>query len=108
MKLLIADDDRVFQGLLKRMVTRWGYDPVVVSDGEAAWRELSAHDGPALAILDWMIPELDGIEVCRRVRSNNRSRYVYLILLTGKIDAKDLVIGLEAGADDYLPKPIRL
>src|SRR5579871_1281908 len=108
MKILLAEDDRTFQVLLRRVLVKWGYQPVVVGDGEEAWRELSSEMGPRMAILDWVMPGADGLEVCRRVRGGNLPHYVYMILLTSKTDANDLVTGLEAGADDYLAKPVNL
>ena len=106
MKLLVAEDDRVFQVMLGRTLRKWGYDTTIAEDGEKAWTQLSAEGGPRLAILDWVMPRLDGLEVCRRVRGANLPHYVYIILLTGKTNAADIVTGLEAGADDYLPKPV--
>jgi PAS domain S-box-containing protein len=108
MKILLAEDDRVFQVLLRRILIKWGYQPVIAEDGQEAWRELSSETGPRIAILDWVMPGIDGLEVCRRVRSANLPHYVYIILLTGKNDANDLVAGLAAGADDYLSKPVNL
>jgi two-component system NtrC family sensor kinase len=108
MKILLAEDDRTFQILLRRVLTKWGYEAVVVGDGEAAWQELSSEGGPRIAILDWIMPGTDGLEVCRRVRAGNLPHYVYIILLTSKTDADDLIAGLEAGADDYLSKPVNL
>jgi len=105
MKVLLADDDRVFQLMLDRTLAKWGYQPIVVGDSEEAWRHLAAPDGPSIAILDWVMPLADGLEVCRRVRSGNLARYVYVILLTSKSSSDELKSGLEAGADDYLPKP---
>jgi diguanylate cyclase (GGDEF)-like protein len=80
----------------------------VVHDGEAAWQELNSAQPPSLAILDWMMPNIDGIELCRRVRSTPRLAGTYVILLTGRDSREDLVTGLEAGADDYMIKPIDL
>jgi PAS domain S-box-containing protein len=108
MKLLVAEDDRMFQALLRGILVTWGYEPIIVGDGEEAWRQLSSETGPRIAILDWAMPRADGLEVCRRVRSGNLPHYVYIILLTGKTGANDLVAGLEAGADDYLAKPVNL
>jgi len=108
MRALLAEDDRLFRTLLHRVLVRWGFEPIVVVDGEQALRELTSPGGPRLAILDWMMPNVDGLEVCRRVRAANLSHYVYLVLLTGKTDPGDLVAGLEAGADDYLQKPVNL
>jgi len=106
MKVLLADDDRVFQLLMDSTLARWGYQPIVVGNGEEAWQHLGAADGPSIAILDWVMPLADGLEVCRRVRSANLARYVYVILLTSKSSSEELKYGLEAGADDYLPKPV--
>lgn len=108
MRILLAEDDRVFRVMLHRVLVNWGYDPDVVVDGEQAWNVLASKGGPQLAILDWMMPLADGLEVCRRVRSANLPHYVYIVLLTGKTDSNDLMAGLEAGADDYLPKPVNL
>jgi two-component system, NtrC family, sensor kinase len=108
MRILIADDDPVFRLLLHSVLLKWGYEPDVVDDGEKAWRLLTSNCGPQLAILDWMMPRVDGLEVCQRVRSGNLPHYVYMVLLTGKTEPDDLVAGLEAGADDYLLKPVKL
>jgi two-component system, NtrC family, sensor kinase len=108
MRILLAEDDRVFRVLLHKVLVKWGYEPDVVGDGEQAWRALTAKGGPRLAILDWMMPHADGLEVCRRVRTANLPHYVYMVLLTGKTETSDLVEGLEAGADDYLLKPVNL
>jgi PAS domain S-box-containing protein len=108
MKILLAEDDRVFQIMLRNTLCKWGYEVVVVGDGEAAWQQLNSRSGPRLAILDWVMPAADGLEVCRRVRSGGLPHYVYIILLTSKKDSADLASGLEAGADDYLGKPVDL
>jgi two-component system NtrC family sensor kinase len=108
MKILIADDDRVFQVLLKGVAARWGYETVIVTDGESAWQQLNQEDGPRLALLDWEMPGIDGPEICRRIRQTSLSHYVYVILLTARTGSQSLVAGLRAGADDYLSKPIDL
>jgi PAS domain S-box-containing protein len=108
MKILLAEDDRVFQIMLRNTLRVWGYEVVVVGDGEAAWQQLNSRGGPRLAILDWVMPGADGLEVCQRVRSGELPHYVYIILLTSKKDPTDLAAGLEAGADDYLGKPVDL
>ena len=108
MRVLVAEDDRVFQTLLHNVLVKWGYEPDMVMDGEQAWQVLTSSGGPRLAILDWMMPKADGLEVCRRVRNANLPHYVYIVLLTGKTETSDLVAGFEAGADDYLPKPVNL
>jgi diguanylate cyclase (GGDEF)-like protein len=105
MRVLVAEDNLVFQSMLRGILTRWGYVPVMVRDGLDAWRCLQAESAPRLAILDWMMPGLDGVEICRRVRSAAREPYIYLLLLTGRSESQDLVEGMEAGADDYLTKP---
>lgn len=105
MRVLVAEDNPVFQSMLRAMLTKWGYSVVVARDGLAAWSALQGEDAPRLAILDWMMPELDGVEVCRRVRNTGREPYIYVLLLTARTDSQDLVDGMEAGADDYLTKP---
>ncbi len=104
-RVLVAEDNPVFQSMLRAMLMRWGYEPVMVHDGVEAWKALDAENAPRLAILDWMMPGLDGVEVCRRVRAAGREPYIYILLLTGRTESQDLVEGMEAGADDYLTKP---
>lgn len=105
LRVLAAEDNPVFQTVLRSLLTKWGYDAILVRNGMEAWQELQSPDGPQMAILDWMMPGLDGLEVCRRVRSEIREPYIYIVLLTARTDAQDLVEGMEAGADDYLTKP---
>ena len=105
MKVLIADDDLVSRRLLEAMLTRWGYEVVVTHDGVEAWEVLQGTNAPMLAILDWMMPGMDGVEVCRKVRQRGQEPYIYLILLTTKGLKENLIEGLDAGADDYLTKP---
>jgi DNA-binding response OmpR family regulator len=107
MRILVAEDNLVFQWGLRSMLTQWGYDVVVASDGEEAWRLLQDEEGPRLAILDWLMPGLDGIEVCRRVRASNQISYTYILILTAKTESEDLVTAMEAGADDYVTKPFK-
>jgi two-component system cell cycle response regulator len=104
-RVLAAEDNPVFQSMLRSMLTKWGYDPIIARDGAEAWRVLAADDAPRLAILDWMMPSLDGVEICRRVRAAQREPYIYILLLTARTESQDLVEGMEAGADDYLTKP---
>ena len=106
MRVLIAEDDRVTARLLSEAVRSWGYDVVVAVDGREALTALEADDPPQLALLDWMLPGLDGPEVCRMVRTATRSASTYLILLTSKSARVDVVAGLQAGADEYLVKPV--
>ena len=105
MKILIAEDDITSRALLKHMLAEWGYEVVVTKDGNEAWEALQAEDAPKLAILDWIMPGPDGVEVCRKVRQLNVSNPTYIILLTSRSNKKDIVSGLEAGADDYISKP---
>lgn len=105
MRLLIADDDRVTTTMLRPVLENWGYDVVVAHDGAAAWAVLAGSAPPALAIVDWMMPGVDGLELCRRIRAAKLGSPVYVILLTSRTDREDLVAGLEAGADDYVTKP---
>ena len=105
MKILIAEDDAISRRLLETILAKWGYEVVVAVDGEQAWSRLEAEDAPRLAILDWMMPGMDGIEVCRRVRERSGAPYVYILLLTARSQREDLLQGMEAGADDYITKP---
>jgi sigma-B regulation protein RsbU (phosphoserine phosphatase) len=105
MRMLVAEDDPISRRLLEATLAKWGHEVVLATDGAQAWAALSADDAPRLAILDWMMPELDGVDVCRRVRTLPRAAPPYLILLTAKGRPEDTVAGLEAGADDYVTKP---
>jgi two-component system, cell cycle response regulator len=104
-KILLADDDPVSRRLMERMLQRGGYEVITVENGREAARELTAAGGPRLALIDWMMPELDGPAVCREVRSRIDGAYVYILLLTSKQSSEDIVKGLQAEADDYLTKP---
>ena len=103
--VLIAEDDPLFLCLLERWFKRWDYRVTAVENGLDAWEVLQKEDAPQLAILDWMMPGMDGIELCRRIRSRDQGPYRYVLLLTARDDPRDVVAGLEAGADDYLTKP---
>ena len=105
MKILIADDSIVSRHLLDATLRKWGYEVVLASDGNEAWEILQGKNAPPLAILDWMMPEMTGVEVCRRVRQQSREPYTYILLLTSKNLKEDLIEGMEAGADDYITKP---
>lgn len=105
MRILIAEDDAIPRRLLQATLTKAGHDVVSACDGVEAWQILRSADAPRLAIVDWLMPNMDGVEVCRRVRQQQASPYTYLILLTSKDRKEDLIAGLEAGADDYLIKP---
>lgn len=104
-KILVADDDPVSRRLMERTLEQSGYEVITAKDGRQAVAELSKANGPRLALIDWIMPELDGPSVCREVRSRHEGSYVYILLLTAKESSEDVVKGLEAGADDYLTKP---
>jgi sigma-B regulation protein RsbU (phosphoserine phosphatase) len=108
MRALIADDDPVAAMAVSRSMSNWGFETTVVHDGLAAWEHLTSSDPASLAIVDWEMPGLEGPELCRRVRSDTERAHLYLILLTARNSSTDLVAGLEAGADDYLIKPVDL
>jgi two-component system, cell cycle response regulator len=105
MKILIAEDDTLSRVLLERTLEKAGYEVVPVDDGKRALYELQKEDPPRLALLDWMMPELNGVEVCRLLREKKEQAYFYLILLSSKESKQEIVEGLESGADDYLTKP---
>ena len=105
MRVLIAEDDPISRRVLETMLARWGYETAVASNGREAWEALTQSDAPRLAILDWMMPEMSGVDVCRRVREAEERDYVYIILLTAKGRQEDIIEGLNAGADDYITKP---
>lgn len=105
MRILIADDDRATRTILQRFLERWGFDVEPVSDGTAAWAILQQNP-PPVAILDWMMPGLDGVDICRKLRQLPVRPYVYVILLTAMERRANVVTGLDAGADDYLIKPV--
>lgn len=106
MKLLIAEDQQPLARLMEEHVRAWGYEAVVAHDGITALQILRAADPPRLALLDWMMPGIDGIEICRRMRRESDRLYTYLVLITGHGGRQEMLAGLEAGADDFLAKPI--
>ena len=108
MRALIADDDLVTAAAISASVSGWGFDVVVAHDGLDAMHQLMAHPPPELAIVDWEMPGLDGPEICRRIRADAARDRLYLLLLTARSSPTDIVAGLEAGADDYLVKPVNL
>jgi diguanylate cyclase (GGDEF)-like protein len=105
MKVLIADDSIVSRHMLEATVRKWGYEPVVACDGQEAWDILQKDNAPQLAILDWVMPQLTGPELCRLVRQQQDNRYTYILLLTSKNQREDLIEGMDSGADDYVTKP---
>ncbi|MDA3894952.1 MAG: response regulator transcription factor [Desulfobacteraceae bacterium] len=104
MEVLIADDGLTIRRLLETYLTKWGYDVVSVSDGNAAWKELQNPDAPRLVILDWLMPGMDGVDVCRKVRQLEHGNLLYIIIFTSLEDKKDIVTALDAGADDFIIK----
>lgn len=105
MKILIAEDDLTSRSILTAVLKKWGFDPVAAEDGSAAWDLLQRPDAPGLILLDWNMPGMDGLEVCRRLRENDSPNPPYVILLTARDEKGDIVQGLEAGANDYVAKP---
>ncbi len=105
MKILIAEDDPISSRVLATTLVQWGHEVVVTRNGMEAWEALQGEEAPRLAILDWMMPGMDGLEVCRKIRSDIPDVPIYLILLTAMNRQENIVEGLEAGADDYLTKP---
>jgi len=105
MKILIAEDDSISRHLLESFLRKWGYDILVTSDGVAAWEAMQKPEAPSLVISDWMMPNVDGLELCGNIRAMEKSGYTYFIILTAKGRKKDVIEGLEAGADDFLIKP---
>jgi two-component system cell cycle response regulator len=103
--VLIADDEPLSRQILRALLTKWGYDVVAVENGDAAWASLRTPDAPRVALLDWMMPGMDGVEVCRQLRREKPDPYTYILLISA-MDAKEKVVeGLDSGADDYLTKP---
>jgi two-component system cell cycle response regulator len=106
MRILVADDDRISRRLLEAFLIQLDYQVVLARDGVEAWEILQQKNSPRLAILDWMMPGMDGTQVCRELRKHSEMTYVYILLLTKKNDQAEVITGLDAGADDYLTKPV--
>ncbi len=104
-RVLVAEDDAMFRKILESWLENWGYRVTLAGDGARAWKILQQDFPPQLLILDWMMPAMNGLELCRKVRERNQIPYQYILLATAKDAKQDLVRGLEAGADDYLTKP---
>lgn len=105
MRILIAEDDGVTRQVLAKLLRRWGYDVVIACDGTQAWELLQRPDAPELVILDWLMPGIDGVDLCAKLRTVARDICPYIVLLTGMSHKKDLLKGFDAGADDYVVKP---
>ena len=103
--ILIAEDEPMSRTLLKATLALAGYDVTAVGDGDKAWEALQSNESPRLAILDWMMPAMDGIDICKHLRERKDDHYTYIILVTARGRRRDVVAGLSAGADDYITKP---
>ena len=108
MKVLLADDDAFYRHSLRKSLELWGYEVITATNGDEALRILQGTQPPELAILDWMMPGMNGVDVCWQVRKRKEHPYVYIILITAKSQKKDVIEGLESQADDYLVKPFDL
>jgi two-component system, cell cycle response regulator len=105
MKILVVDDEQISKRVLEAMLRKWGYETISSDNGLEAWELMQKPDAPSLVISDWMMPNMDGIELCEKIRAIERPGYVYFILLTTKAEKKDVIQGLESGADDFIVKP---
>jgi two-component system, cell cycle response regulator len=105
MKILIAEDDPISRRILEATLVKWGYKVMVASDGGEAWEIIQQPESPNLIISDWMMPRMDGLALCREIRNMEKSEYIYFIILTAKGEKRDIIEGLESGADDFLTKP---
>ena len=107
MRILVAEDNVVFQKILENNLKSWGYEVLIASDGTEAWKILTGPDAPQLVILDWLMPGLSGLELCKKIRLETRNAFTYVILLTALHGEEELVAGMEAGANDYITKPFK-
>jgi DNA-binding response OmpR family regulator len=105
MRILVAEDQAVSRHILVANLRKWGYEVTAVQDGTRAWEALRAEGAPQMVILDWLMPGMDGIEICREIRKTPQSQPIYLILLTARRGLEDKIQGLQSGADDYITKP---
>ena len=106
MRVLVADDEMISRTVLASVLTRAGYDVTAVDNGDDALAQLTSVDAPQLAVLDWMMPGKSGIDICRALRADRARRYTYVIVLTARDSRDDRVECIDAGADDFLPKPV--
>jgi len=104
-RLLIVEDDLTSRTILIAVVRKWGYDPIAVEDGEAAWQIMQGDEAPRLLLLDWEMPKLSGLALCKRLREKENNDPPYIILLTSRSNTADIVTGLEGGANEFIPKP---
>lgn len=105
MKILVAEDEAVSRLLLQKALGKWGFEVVLAENGDKAWQILQSDEAPPIAVFDWMMPGMDGLQLCREVRYLDRKPRQYIVLLTAKVEPADLIEGFAAGADDYVTKP---
>ncbi len=105
MQVLVADDDPVYRTLLKEMLSGWDYEVVLACDGQEAWEALQQENPAHLIILDWLMPVMDGFELCKKIRAGRMSDHTYILLMTSSNQKEEIIKVLVAGADDYLIKP---
>src|SRR3989442_8659976 len=105
MRILIAEDDAVIRAILEAGLASWGHEVVACMNGTQAWEALQRDEAPRLALLDWMMPGMDGPQICKMLRQTPGTEAIYVILLTGRDRREDIVAGLDAGANDYVTKP---
>lgn len=105
MDVLVAEDEKFSRAILTAMIERWGYTPVEAENGQKAWDILQKEEAPPLVLLDWYMPEMNGLEVIQNVRNQSSSKLPYIILLTSNSEKKDVLQGISAGANDYILKP---
>jgi phosphoserine phosphatase RsbU/P len=105
MKILLADDDVTVRTLVGTLLPKWGHEVTYVSDGSSAWEVLNQPDAPQMAILDWVMPEISGLDLCHRLRSREQPQPLYVVLLTARSQPRDVVQALEMGADEFITKP---
>jgi len=105
MKIMIVEDDPLSRRILETFLINWGYEVISANDGLVAWEIMQNPDAPGLVVSDWMMPGMDGVELCKKIRGIEKAEYTYFILLTTKTEKKDIIEGLEAGADDFIVKP---
>ncbi len=105
MKLIVADDDMISRTMLLAVCKKWGYDTLGAEDGEQAWEHWESLNEPVLMLIDWEMPRLDGLGLCRRIADKNKGCLPFIILLTSRNETDDVVMGLESGANDYIVKP---
>jgi eukaryotic-like serine/threonine-protein kinase len=104
MRVLVAEDSKTVRVLLEQQLLSWGYEPILAEDGRQALEILNGENPPRLAILDWLMPHVDGIKVCQQIKEDPNTEFTYVIMLSAREGEDDMVTGLAAGADDYLPK----